>query len=190
MEFNVLPKSKFVNASPRATHKSNQENHQNQTINVILPQSNTADEASVSISTRDVKLDNIAPEEIVTKASIATPEEIVTKNKEDSISTISFLKLILQSYMNNPIKYNGYVICTVPLLEQLIEIITGCDDCSIEIPDLELGCCGSIQNKILPITKIWVRNGDSSEIFKYRYSNLLHIFEEYRISLKFIYSEN
>ena len=91
--------------------------------------------------------------------------------------------------MSNPIKYNDYVICSVPVLENLIETLTGCDDCSIDIADFESGCCGSVNKRIVPITKIWTRNGDSSEVFKYRYSQYLQIFEEYKISLKFVYVE-
>ena len=109
-------------------------------------------------------------------------------NKEDTIATINFLKLVLASYMNNPIKYNGYVICSVPVLENLIETLTSCDDCNIEIPDVEAGCCGaSATTHIVPINKIWVRNGETSEIFKYRYSQFLQIFEQYNISLKFVF---
>ena len=111
-------------------------------------------------------------------------------NKEDTIATINFLKLVLASYMNNPIKYNGYVICSVPVLENLIETLTSCDDCNIEIPDIDAGCCGtSTATHIVPINKIWVRNGETSEIFKYRYSQFLQTFEQYNISLKFVFVE-
>ena len=108
-------------------------------------------------------------------------------NKEDTIATINFLKLVLAAYMNNPIKYNGYIICSVPALENLIETLTSCDDCDVEIPDFEGGCCGSKSTHIIPISKIWVRNGETSEIFKYRYSQFLQTFEQYNISLKFVY---
>ena len=92
--------------------------------------------------------------------------------------------------MNNPIKYNGYIICSVPLLENLIEVITSCDDCSVDIAvDPDAGCCGSSKIKIVPVSKIWVRNGDVTELFKYKYSSLLQVFEQYRISLKFVYVE-
>ena len=200
MEFNVLPRAKIL--SPHSTHKTSQTT--NQTVNVILPQADNkppADNApnppqptpptplqpvdadvnpyqalqpgEVHYDTRDVKLNE--------------PAEQLTN--EDKISTINFLKLVLESYMNNPIKYNGYIICTVPLLENLIETLTSCDDCDVQISDIETKCCGTSKIKIVPVTKIWVRNGDTTELFKYKYSQFLQVFEQYHISLKFIYVE-
>ena len=129
------------------------------------------DPGAVQYGERDVKLEE--------------PAEKLTQ--EDSIATINFLKLILAAYMNNPIKYNGNVICSVPVLENLIETLTSCEDCSIEIADVDAGCCGTQTTHIVPITKIWVRNGETTEIFKYRYSQFLQTFEQYNISLKFAY---
>lgn len=194
----MLPRAKIL--SPQSNHKTNQTT--NQTVNVILPQSdikpaiddisNTTpppppqpieetnpyqnlDTGAVHYPTRDVKLDE--------------PADKLTH--EDATSTITFLKLVLESYMNNPIKYNGYIICSVPLLEHLIEVITSCDDCDVDIAvDPDGGCCGtSSKIKIIPISKIWVHNGDRTELFKYKYSQFLQVFEQYRISLKFVYVE-
>ena len=89
--------------------------------------------------------------------------------------------MLLESYINNPIKYNGYIICSVPILEKLIETLTNCDDCDIQIADIETKCCTISSKKIIPITKIWVKNNDSCELFKYKYSQYLQIFEEYHI---------
>ena len=116
-----------------------------------------------------------------------TPANLSEKDKTD---TIEFLKLLLKSYMNNPIKYNGYIICTVPLLEHLIELLTGCDNCEVITADPELNCCGKeISTHIVPITKIWVKNGENTEVFKYKYSQYLQLFEEYNVSLKFVFIE-
>lgn len=193
MEFNVLPRAKIL--SPQSIHKSNQTT--NQTVNVILPQTDpkptdssqppaqpptepvqsanpyqALEPGTVKYDTRDVNLEE--------------PAEKLTQ--EDSIATINFLKLVLEAYMNNPIKYNGYIICSVPVLEHLIETLTSCDDCSIDVAeDLDAGCCGAHTPKIVPISKIWVRNGDTTEIFKYRYNQFLQTFEQYNISLKFVY---
>ena len=181
MEFNVLPRAKIL--SPQAVHKTNQTT--NQTVNVILPQAESKpnestppadnpyqaiDSGTVQYKDREVKLDE--------------PAEKLTA--EDSTSTINFLKLLLQSYMSNPIKFNGYVICSIPVLEHLIETLTSCDSCDIEVNDVDAGCCGT-STRIIPINKIWVRNGETTEIFKYRYSQFLQVFEQYRISLKFVY---
>ena len=197
MEFNVLPRARVL--SPQSRMKAHQTT--SQTINVILPQqpkpTNTdetippitpiqneirepetnpyqnLDSGTVHYETREVNLNDSADK----------------LNKEDSVATINFLKLVLNAYMNNPIKYNGYVICSVPALENLIETLTSCDDCDVEIPDIEGGCCGTKTTHIVPISKIWVKNNGSQEIFKYKYSQFLQTFEEYNISLKFVYVE-
>ena len=87
------------------------------------------------------------------------------------------------------LKYNGYIICSVPVLENLIETLTNCDDCDVQTEELEINCCGTNKSHIVPVTKIWVKNNDSCELFKYKYSQFLQIFEEYHISLKFAYLE-
>ena len=116
-----------------------------------------------------------------------TPANLSEKDKTD---TIEFLKLLLKSYMNNPIKYNSYIICTVPLLEHLIELLTGCDNCEVITADPELNCCGKeISTHIVPVSKIWVKNGENTEVFKYKYSQYLQLFEEYNVSLKFVFIE-
>ena len=116
-----------------------------------------------------------------------TPANLSEKDKTD---TIEFLKLLLKSYMNNPIKYNGYIICAVPLLEHLIELLTGCDNCEVITADPELNCCGKeISTHIVPVSKIWVKNGENTEVFKYKYSQYLQLFEEYNVSLKFVFIE-
>ncbi len=211
MEFNVLPRAKIL--SPHSFHKSNQTT--NQTVNVILPQANDPkpkpaenpnpsypkiSENSESGATKLETIPETIPETnpnpyqaidptnvnyISRDVNLEEPADKLTK--EDSIATINFLKLVLEAYMSNPIKYNGYIICSVPTLENLIETLTSCDDCSIDFNDFESGCCGTSTNKIIPVSKIWVKNNDTTELFKYKYSQFLQIFEQYHISLKFVY---
>ncbi len=204
MEFNVLPRAKIL--SPQSIHKSNQTT--NQTVNVIIPQNQQEPKEQKPKEITETKIENKEPKienseqkefpnpyqnieagEVHYETRDVKLEEPAEKlSAEDSIATINFLKLVLEAYMNNPIKYNGYIICSVPLLENLIETLTSCDDCSIDFNDIETSCCGSSStSKIIPVTKIWVRNKDSSELFKYKYSQFLQTFETYRISLKFVY---
>ena len=208
MEFNVLPRAHILSPQSRVkTHQST-----NQTVNVILPQQSkpindvqsaqpvprsptptppdplAIDDSKVHYPPREPGLNpyqDLQPGEVeyITRdVNLNEPAEKL--NKEDSIATINFLKLLLQAHLNNPIKYNGYVICSVPVLENLIETLTSCDDCSIETADIESGCCGTTTPHIVPINKIWVKNGESNEIFKYKYSQFIQTFEEYHISLK------
>ena len=143
-------------------------------VNYCSPDEAQGARAFSSIKTRDVNLTQ-------------SPNNMSDKDKND---TIEFLKLLLKSYINNPIKYNGYIICTVPLLERLIELLTGCDECSVITADPEMNCCGKeISTHIVPVSKIWVKNGNDTEIFKYKYSQYLQLFEEYNVSLKLVYIE-
>ena len=139
-----------------------------------------------------------SPDDIKTRDVNLTqsPNNMSDKDKND---TIEFLKLLLKSYINNPIKYNGYIICTVPLLERLLELLTGCDECTVMTADPEMSsalccasgpkvrCCGKeISMHIVPVSKIWAKNGNDTEVFKYKYSQYLQLFEEYNVSLKFV----
>ena len=145
MEFNVLPRTKFL--SPHTSQKNSQTT--SQTVNVILPQSQKP-----AVKTREVPANESDNGESATIQTIYPPPEQNPYSEldpgavnydqqqpeqphqikpEETIATINFLKLILESYMNNPIKYNGFIICSVPLLENLIETLTGCDDCNIDV---------------------------------------------------------
>ncbi len=212
MEFNVLPRAKIL--SPQSKHKSSQTT--NQTVNVILPQSQPQpksepqqpqptnpseteqlptyppDPNEIESQYEANPYKSLQPGEVSYQCRDVNLEEPAEKlTKEDSIDTINFLKLVVQAYMNNPIKYNGYVICSVPVLENLIETLTSCDNCDVETADIDVGCGCSASSKphIVPITKIWVRNNDSNDIFKYKYSQFLQTFEQYNISLKFVLIE-
>ena len=112
---------------------------------------------------------------------------VSTLNETDKNQTLEFTKLVLESYMNNILKINGYIICSVPLLEHMIEVLTGCDNCEILTNDPEMNCCGQeVKLACVGISKIWVTVNGSKTIFKYQYAQYLELFEKYRISLKLV----
>ena len=196
MEFNVLPRPKLL--SPKTNIKSNNKPNQTttQTVNVIVEERSERTERSTSKINDENNIENNNIENNIENNAttiqvrdVNLNENAENLNKSDSISTIKFLKLVLESYINNPIKFNGYIICSVPVLENLIETITNSDDCTIEIEDFEPKCCKIANKTIVPITKIWVRNNDVCEIFKYKFSHFIPYFEDYHISLKFVYLE-
>ena len=191
MEFNILPRAKIL--SPHSNNKLNQ--NTTQTVNVIVSdtgerKSKTKIEPIEEVKENENEKSEESKYEVQYKNREVKLEEPAEKlSKEDSISTINFLKLVLESYMNNPIRYNNYIICSVPVLENLIETLTSCEDCNVETEDFDLKCCGNTKNHIAPINKIWCRNQDITELFKYKYSQFLQTFDYYRISLKFVYLE-
>ena len=208
MDFNVLPRARIL--SPHTKQKMSQTT--NQTVNVILPQqtkqqptqrpptppppqATTTDENTYpphepEMISEQNPYKNLQPGEVEYVSRDVVLDEPAEKiSTVDATATINFLKLVVAAYMNNPIKYNGYVICSVPVLENLIETLTSCDNCDVEITDIEAGCCGTSTAHIVPINKIWVEVGGNREVFKYKYSQFLQTFEQFNISLKFVYIE-
>ena len=167
MEFSVLPRAKFY--SPQ----SNVASTNNQTVNINI------NDKVEEVKQTD-KNENVKP----------TEEKQNELKLTEPVRTIDFLKLLLEAHLSNPIKYNELVICSAERLQELIKVLVDCDEVVIETEDLEVGCCGkSIESHLIPVSKIWIRKGDVSEVFKYKYSNYLQIFEAYKISLKFVYCE-
>ena len=138
----------------------------------VNPYANISDTGAVNyVQTRDVKLE----------------EPTLSLNNTDLKQTLDFTKLVLESYMNNPLKYNGYIIVTVPLLEHMIEILTGCDECEVVTSDPEMQCCGhELSTPFVAVVKIWVTVNGTKTIFKYTFSQYLQLFEQYNISLKLV----
>lgn len=175
MSFSVLPRAKFysskqnTNTQEQTTTTTNQ-----QTVKVNIDNAN-----SVSINDKG--------DDVVKQIDENVNESQELKN-DDPTKIIEFLKLLLEAHLSNPIKYNGLVICSSERLQELIKTLVGCDEVIIETEDLDVSCCVS-KSKLIPVSKIWVRSGEVSEVFKYKYSNYLGIFDAYRISLKFVYCE-
>lgn len=110
--------------------------------------------------------------------------------KVESRSSEQFLNTLIEALYNNPLKINTYIICSVQTLEKLIESLTGCDKCEVIPGDIDEACGCSIKSSICPVSKIWVHNGNDSDVFKYKYSQYLQTFEKYRISLKLVNIES
>ena len=123
-------------------------------------------------------------------------EKIVTEINVNEVPHIaydeaSFLRFVLSLYMEkNVITEYNEIICSENELKRLIILLTGCDNCIITAvnPLEDISCC-SINNITCPymlITKIQIVYGEKMYIFKYVRSDLIALFDEYRISLKFI----
>ena len=123
-------------------------------------------------------------------------EKIVTEINVNEVPHItydeaSFLRFVLSLYMEkNVITEYNEIICSENELKRLITLLTGCDNCIITAvnPLEDISCC-SINNITCPymlITKIQIVYGEKMYIFKYVRSDLIALFDEYRISLKFI----
>lgn len=100
-----------------------------------------------------------------------------------------FLKKVLAIYMNQKIYWQNKSIVLKPdeLLE-LIETLLPNKQITITTNDLdEVNCCGFVKD--IPIKKvdsIWIDEGGNRQSFKYEFSSLVSLFDEYKISIKFV----
>ena len=99
-----------------------------------------------------------------------------------------FLRKVLSIYMSQKFYYSGkfLVLASNELLE-LIQSLLPDKSIVITSNDIEdVGCCSFKDVPIKKVDSIWVGEGDVQQNFKYAYSNLVALLEDYRISIKFV----
>ena len=99
-----------------------------------------------------------------------------------------FLKKVLAHYMNQKLYWSGkYLVITAAELIELIELLLPGCGIDVVLSDVDVSCCGA--SRELPFDKveaIWITKDDVRSNFKYAHSNLIAVFEEYRISVKYV----
>ena len=158
------------------------------TLKLSMDRTSTTTNASTVINQINLSRSPSAPNLETTDNPYAKIEELggVPVIADKVNSTEEFLNTLIEALYNNPLKVNTYIICSVQTLEKLIESLTGCDKCEVVVGDFDEACGCSINSSICPVSKIWVHNGNESDVFKYKYSQYLQTFEKYRISLKLV----
>ena len=132
--------------------------------------------ASNELSQSNIVIDSVKKDERVVEQSV---DSTTIQNETE------FLKKVLDIYMNQRFYFSGKHIILKP--DELLELLTILlPDKSIVIisNDPEPECC-----KDAPIKKveaIWVDNDEQRQSFKYAYSHLVSLFEDYKISIKFV----
>ena len=109
---------------------------------------------------------------------------------QEQNNEIEFLKRIIHIYMNQPMSYQGkQIVCTSEELISLVQDLTG-GQCELETNtlDVDCGCFSGKDIPILSVEKIWVVKDDERTVFKYSYPQMLSLFDEYNISIKFIHA--
>jgi len=100
-----------------------------------------------------------------------------------------FLKKVLAIYMSQKFYFSGkYIVLTPNELIELIEILLPGKEVEIAAADDDVDCCGFKDAPLLKVESIWVSDNGQKQQFKYGYSNLVALFEDYHISIKFIRS--
>ena len=120
------------------------------------------------------------------------PTGIPINNTPESpsvINEIEFLKKVLLIYMSQKFYFSGKFLVLKPdELLDIIETLLPDKQITINCSEIEeLGCCGF--GKDIPIKKIetiWVSKDDVQQNFKYCYSNLVSLLDQYKISIKFV----
>ena len=126
---------------------------------------------------------NIVPDtnvKYVDDIAIVTPTE--REIKEDNEKNV--YKLMLEAYINNPVKINDYVIMKGEDLCNLVKELTGVKDVEIQA-EVDINCCG-VPTKYNTITNIICVKEDGSRVdFEIEYNKDFRLLKDYRISTAF-----
>lgn len=154
-------------------HETNASSQPTINNNISITASNELSNSNVSIEPGEVKYEQV---EIKESSNVEKENE--------------FLKKVLALYMNQKINWSGkFVVATAQQLAELIQALLPNHDIDIETQDIEVNCCGASQE--VPYDKIesiWVIKDNIKQNFKYCYSNIVALFESYRISIKYVHS--
>ncbi|KAI5495394.1 protein of unknown function, DUF4106 family [Trichomonas vaginalis G3] len=93
------------------------------------------------------------------------------------------LGIMLNLVEHNPVKVNSYVIAPHEVLKELLKLLTEADDINIKEIEPDVSCCGVSYNVI---DKIYVMKGGETLNLKYSFPDVIKIFDDHNISLKFI----
>jgi hypothetical protein len=95
------------------------------------------------------------------------------------------LNLSIEIIKSNPLVINKFVIAHYSTLNELIRLLTHGDEVEFtERTDIEIGCCGSINDNLLYLDKIFVRKNNVVYNLKYTFPEVIRILEEHKISYK------
>ena len=109
----------------------------------------------------------------------------------DQIQTENeFLKHVLHIYMNQPFYFkNKHILLSTDEMLDLLHVLLPQYEINIRLAEEEeTGCCGAVRDKlnIVKIDSIWLNRGEEAVNFKYAFSNLVSLFNQYNISTKYI----
>ena len=91
--------------------------------------------------------------------------------------------------MSQKFYFSGkYLVLTSDELLELIQTLLPDKSIVITSGDIEVECCGFKDVPIKKVESIWIGEGDQQNNFKYGYSNLVALLDNYKISIKFVRS--
>ena len=152
-------------------HETNASSQPNITNNISI---NASNEVKNNESSERVEVRVEQPVEQVDSSPIPNEKE--------------FLKKVLEIYMNQKFYWNGkFIVLTPDELLDLIQTLLPNKCIVITTNDLEdVGCCSFKDAPIKKVDSIWVQEETAKQSFKYQYSNLVALFDQYHISIKYV----
>ena len=116
-------------------------------------------------------------------------EQPVEQIEQSSIpNENAFLKKVLNIYMTQRFYFSGkFIVLTPDELLDLIQTLLPNKSVVIRTNDIEdVGCCSFKDAPIKKVDSVWVNDDESEQNFKYCFSNLVSLLEQYKISIKFV----
>ena len=156
-------------------HETNASSQPNITNNISI---NASNELKGNESIEQVKVEQSCEPSIK-----EVPNESSVPNENE------FLKKVLAIYMNQKFYFSGkFLVLTPDELLELIQTLLPNKSVVITSNDIDdVNCCGFIKDvPIKKVDSIWVEDENQKQSFKYQYSNLVSLFDQYRISIKFV----
>ena len=150
----------------------------------------------VKASTQPTINNNIsisASNEIKTEVSESSQRVVYPPSPQSNEPSIierenEFLRKVLSIYMSQKFYFSGkYLVITSDELLDLIQTLLPDKSIVITNNDIEdVGCCSFKDAPWKKVESIWIGEGEVQQNFKYAYSNLVALFEQYKISIKFV----
>ena len=139
---------------------------------------------NISISASNEIKSNDSSEKIEIKVEQPSP----TVSSSNSPNENEFLKKVLEIYMNQRFYFSGkFIVLTPDELLDLIQTLLPNKSVVIVSNDIdEIECCGFKDAPIKKVDSIWIEYETAKQSFKYQYSNLVSLFDQYHISIKFV----
>ena len=153
-------------------------------LNKLASSNNISTNINVNIDKSDKSIQQSAKQVLDKQApkypTIISEEEYVMMKNECEV-----LKLIIDMYRSNPIKYNGYVIADDAILLRFIQLLTNADDVQLDVEEIGQGC---FSNKVYRrINAIYVIKNNETKNLKYNCPGVMKKLTDLGISVKYVW---
>ena len=168
-------------------HETNSVSQPTINNNISISQSQIgSNELRASNETKEVRVEH--QERRSDPASPDSNLSVVEQSVIPSENENAFLKKVLAIYMNQRFYFSGkFIVLTPDELLDLIQTLLPGKSVVITSNDLEdVSCCSFKDAPIKKVDSIWIEDESGRYNFKYQYSNLVGLLDQYKVSIKFV----